>query len=129
MSREKSGYSPEADEKIDEKAEMKKIRELIRLFLSLQKSGVGNKAQLEQVRQRLSEALDRRMKRMVSVIERAYGTMKGVSINLLDNADDRATVKREMGIDVSVFPYVVRLDTEDGIADLAEYYSTGRQEE
>lgn len=129
MSREKNGYSPEVEEKIDEEAEMKKIRELIKLFLNLKKAGAGSKGQLEQVRQRLSEALEKRMKRMIGTIERAYGNISGVSVDLLNNIKDRELVKREMGVDVGVFPYVVRLDTEDGVAELAQYYNTSKQEE
>jgi predicted nucleotide-binding protein (sugar kinase/HSP70/actin superfamily) len=129
MSSEKNGYSPEVNrETVDEKLEIKKIKALIELFLNLKKNGSGSKGQLEQVQQRLSSALDERMKRMVKTIEKAYSIFKGTQFDL-KNPEHKESLKRDFGVDVSAFPYVISLDTEQGIAELIKYYNTGKQEE
>ncbi|MBP7928269.1 hypothetical protein KAZ57_03915 [Patescibacteria group bacterium] len=120
--KERLGFNPEDQEAVkEEKNLLLKIMEKAKLLLNLRRAGEGSRNQLPQVERQLSELLDARIKRMVLLIEDAYNTAalkKGTDLLDFKNQQDRKVLKEKWGIDLNSFPYVVNIDTVDGLEEL-----------
>lgn len=125
MVKERPSFNPENEEAIKkEKNLLLKTMEKAQLLLNLRKAGEGSRNQLPQVERQLSELLDARIKRMTLLIEDAYNIAalkQGIDLLDFKNEQDRKTLKEKWGIDLNIFPYVVRIDSIEGLEELLRY--------
>lgn len=110
-----------------EQDELKKIREVIRLFLALKNNKDSSKVQLAQVERKLGELMGDRTTRMIANIEEAYNMLalqKDWPLLDLKDPSDREVLKVKWGIDVEKFPYVVDFTSKEGLGALQEYFES-----